>query len=607
MPAPSGADYFLLTLTDFTNQEIVKVTDNTANVLTVVRGYEGTAQAWDDGTVCQMNVTKDTLETLQLSASGVLDLPIIAKTAAYTVVVGDKGKIIDVDGTSAAFTITLPLAATAGDGFTVGFKKTDAVNSVTIDGDSAETIDGAATAVLASQYDSILLTCDGVEWHLVIKAGGGSGETNTASNGGTGGIGIVLTKSGVDLPFKSIAATSSKVVVTDDVGNSNVDIDIVEANIIHDNLSGAGTNTHAQVDTHIALTNEHLDWAADQGATDIHAGNYTNTSDHTALSNIGTNTHAQIDTHIANAANPHGVDIDDVTPTTTKGDIIVENGTNAIRVAVGTDGQVLEADSVEASGVKWATPSGGAGLPVDDATAIVKGSVDDTKLVRIEADGLTTATTRVITMPDNDVDLGTDFEPADGTILKDADIGVIVQAYDIDTTKNDVANTFTPAQTFSEIIASSKGISFPATQVPSADANTLDDYEKGTFTPTIFGVTTAGAPTYVTQVGFYTKNGDTVFAALKIAISAKGGMVGAIRISTLPFTANGTADYFGGVSTGLVSGAAITAGESFSGRVITGGDDIGLYLSDSTTGTSGLLDTDLGATFTIDLLATYKV
>lgn len=35
-------------------------------------------------------------------------------------------------------------------------------------------------------------------------------------------------------------------------------------------------------------------------------------TDHTALSNIGTNTHSQIDTHIANTSNPHSVDASDV-------------------------------------------------------------------------------------------------------------------------------------------------------------------------------------------------------------------------------------------------------------------------------------------------------
>lgn len=50
------------------------------------------------------------------------------------------------------------------------------------------------------------------------------------------------------------------------------------------------------------------------------------------------------------------LDIDDVTPTTTKGDIIVENGSNAIRLAVGsTNGDSLEVDSAEATGIKWVT------------------------------------------------------------------------------------------------------------------------------------------------------------------------------------------------------------------------------------------------------------
>ena len=52
---------------------------------------------------------------------------------------------------------------------------------------------------------------------------------------------------------------------------------------------------------------------------------------------------------------------DALAPTTTKGDVIVSNGTDNIRVAVGSNDQVLTADSAEASGVKWATPTGGSG------------------------------------------------------------------------------------------------------------------------------------------------------------------------------------------------------------------------------------------------------
>lgn len=61
--------------------------------------------------------------------------------------------------------------------------------------------------------------------------------------------------------------------------------------------------------------------------------------------------------HVISTSNPHSVDIDDVTPTTTKGDIIVEDGTNADRLAVGSNNQVLIADSSETLGVKWETVS----------------------------------------------------------------------------------------------------------------------------------------------------------------------------------------------------------------------------------------------------------
>lgn len=46
-----------------------------------------------------------------------------------------------------------------------------------------------------------------------------------------------------------------------------------------------------------------------------------------------------------------------------------------------------------------------AGAPFADTTAIVKGSADATKQMRFEVDGLTTATTRVITVPDADITL----------------------------------------------------------------------------------------------------------------------------------------------------------------------------------------------------------
>jgi hypothetical protein len=52
---------------------------------------------------------------------------------------------------------------------------------------------------------------------------------------------------------------------------------------------------------------------------------------------------------------------DALSPTTTKGDLIVHNGTANIRIPVGADTYVLTADSTEPSGLIWAAGGGGGG------------------------------------------------------------------------------------------------------------------------------------------------------------------------------------------------------------------------------------------------------
>ena len=59
---------------------------------------------------------------------------------------------------------------------------------------------------------------------------GGSGEANTASNQGNGGVGVYIQKTGVDLEFKNINAGSNKVTITNDVANGEIDIDVDESN-----------------------------------------------------------------------------------------------------------------------------------------------------------------------------------------------------------------------------------------------------------------------------------------------------------------------------------------------------------------------------------------
>jgi len=81
---------------------------------------------------------------------------------------------------------------------------------------------------------------------------------------------------------------------------------------------------------------------------------------------------------------------------------------------------------------------------------------------------------------------------------------------------------------------SGSGISFPATQSASSDANTLDDYEEGTWTPTA----TAQNPSITTysSTGAYVKVGKNLFLSGSIVVTAVGTASGALYITGLPFT-----------------------------------------------------------------------
>jgi hypothetical protein len=81
--------------------------------------------------------------------------------------------------------------------------------------------------------------------------------------------------------------------------------------------------------------------------------------------------------------------------------------------------------------------------------------------------------------------------------------------------------------------ASGAGITFPATQSASSDANTLDDYEEGGWTPTVFlGAT---QQTVLTATANYTKIGNVVFIAGRAESVTKSG-TGNLEIRNLPFS-----------------------------------------------------------------------
>ncbi len=93
---------------------------------------------------------------------------------------------------------------------------------------------------------------------------------------------------------------------------------------------------------------------------------------------------------------------------------------------------------------------------------------------------------------------------------------------------------------------SGNGIDFSATS-GTGTSELFDDYEEGTWTPTIGGSSSAGTYTYSTQVGHYTKIGNQVTAWFNIRVSGiTSAGSGTLQVKGLPFSVN--ASFSGGAN-----------------------------------------------------------
>ncbi|MGE9746523.1 tail fiber domain-containing protein [Bdellovibrio bacteriovorus] len=99
-----------------------------------------------------------------------------------------------------------------------------------------------------------------------------------------------------------------------------------------------------------------------------------------------------------------------LSPLTTKGDVLANDGTNDVRLPAGTNGQVLTADSAQASGLRWATPTVGTVTSVT-GTAPVQVATGTTTPV-ISVDPATTGARGV-------VQVGSGIAVSSGTISAD--------------------------------------------------------------------------------------------------------------------------------------------------------------------------------------------
>jgi hypothetical protein len=115
------------------------------------------------------------------------------------------------------------------------------------------------------------------------------------------------------------------------------------------------------------------------------------------------------------------------------------------------------------------------------------------------------------------------------------------------------------AWTIAEGLETKGTIQFPATAVADADANALDDYEEGTWTPTAADAA-SGGNTGGTGFGIYTKVGRSVTATCVLAnIDTTGLTAGNVfYLQGLPFAAEATRSYLGSCATDSVNHDAAT-------------------------------------------------
>ena len=95
-----------------------------------------------------------------------------AKTDNYTVTTSDNMTLFEASTSGGNITFTLPSLSSATDDFLLAFKKTHASNSMIIDGNSSETIDGATTQTYTTDDDYVIIWSNGSDnWIIVSDPG----------------------------------------------------------------------------------------------------------------------------------------------------------------------------------------------------------------------------------------------------------------------------------------------------------------------------------------------------------------------------------------------------------------------------------------------------
>lgn len=333
-----------------------------------------------------------------------------------------------------------------------------------------ELVEAAAPATPPSGFLYLYTKTDGI---LYSKDDAGVERAYEASDAdltaiaALSGTGLIARTGAGTAATRSIAAGSSKITVSNPAGVAgDPTIDVVPGEILAQDLGGVLT-----------------------------------------LAKGGTGVNAASTTALFNA----------IDPLTTKGDILVNNGTNSVRRSVGLDGQVLTADSVDSTGLSWSSPLTN---PMTGSGDLITGGVAGAA-TRLAHPGVNNRVVRSTSTT------ATGFGQIDDPAFFTTGAAAGASAIGIVTTS---AQSFAGVKTFNDGIAVSSG------------GSTLSSYVAPTsWTPTLRGSGTAGTPTYTTQVGRYQRIGGVIYFMCKVVWTAiSGSPTGNLIITGLPVTSVNT-------------------------------------------------------------------
>lgn len=250
---------------------------------------------------------------------------------------------------------------------------------------------------------------------------------------------------------------------------------------------------------------------------------------------------------------------------------------------------------------------GGSTLPIVDTTAVVKGSVDATKLLRFEVDGFTTGTTRVITPPNADTILPIATQQltfagptAARTItLPDANITVA---------RTDAAQSFTGVQTLLSnpvVSNTAPGIAFTDTTASAksltiaVDANLADIRESAGAASSLLNLDLNNNAVGFGIQGGVVYGGQTFRAAIEATGSSVGGLVVQRTLTTgqvqIVFAAGGPNNWESGVFQAFRwNGSAASKTAVVSGNQLFQINTVGFYDGSNSVGSSNITFTAEG-------------